>query len=90
MLLATEHYNGPEPFNLGSGQEISIKDLANLIARLTGFEGEIVWDTSKPNGQPRRALDTQRAEKFFGFRARMPFEEGLNRTIKWYRNHIGI
>jgi GDP-L-fucose synthase len=90
LLLATEHYNGPEPFNLGSGQEISIKDLANLIARLTGFEGEIVWDTSKPNGQPRRALDTQRAEKFFGFRARMPFEEGLNRTIKWYRNHIGI
>jgi GDP-L-fucose synthase len=90
LLLATENYNGAEPFNLGSGQEISIKDLANLIARLTGFEGEIIWDTTKPNGQPRRALDTQRAEKFFGFRASMPFEEGLNRTIQWYRNHIGM
>ncbi|OGO28900.1 MAG: GDP-fucose synthetase [Chloroflexi bacterium RBG_16_54_18] len=90
LLLATEQYNGSEPFNLGSGQEISIKDLANLIARLTGFEGEIIWDTTKPNGQPRRALDTQRAEKFFGFRASMPFEEGLNRTIQWYRSHIGM
>ncbi len=90
LLLATERYNGSEPFNLGSGQEISIKDLAILIARLTGFEGEIIWDTSKPNGQPRRALDTTRAEKFFGFRASMPFEEGLTRTIEWYRNHIGF
>ncbi len=90
LLLATERYNGSEPFNLGSGQEISIKDLAILIARLTGFEGEIIWDTSKPNGQPRRALDTMRAEKFFGFRASMPFEEGLTRTIEWYRNHIGF
>lgn len=90
LLLAAERYNGSEPFNLGSGQEISIKDLAVLIARLTGFEGEIIWDTSKPNGQPRRALDTMRAEKFFGFRASMPFEEGLTRTIEWYRNHIGF
>jgi len=90
LLLATERYNGSEPFNLGSGQEISIKDLAILIARLTGFEGEIIWDTSKPNGQPRRALDTTRAEKFFGFRASMPFEEGLTRTIEWYWNHIGF
>jgi len=90
LLLAAERYNGPEPFNLGSGQEISIKDLAILIARLTGFNGEIIWDTSKPNGQPRRALDTTRAEKFFGFRATMPFEEGLKRTIEWYRNHIGF
>ncbi len=90
LLLATERYNGSEPFNLGSGQEISIKDLAILIARLTGFEGEIIWDTSKPNGQPRRALDTMRAEKFFGFRASMPFEEGLTRTIEWYRNHNGL
>jgi len=90
LLLATERYNGSEPFNLGSGQEISIKDLAFLIARLTGFEGEIIWDTSKPNGQPRRALDTTRAEKFFGFRASMPFEEGLTRTIEWYRNNIGF
>lgn len=89
LLLAAERYNGPEPFNLGSGQEISIKDLANLIARLTEYEGEIVWDTSKPNGQPRRALDTQRAEQYFGFRASMPFEEGLTRTIDWYRNRAG-
>ena len=73
-----------EPFNLGSGQEISIRDLAGLVARLTGFEGEILWDTSKPNGQPRRALDTQRAKDFFGFEAQMPLEEGLRRTIAWY------
>lgn len=87
ILLATEHYNGNEPFNLGSGLEISIKDLAETIARLTGFSGEIVWDTSKPNGQPRRALDISRAEEYFGFRAKMPFEEGLRRTIEWYRAH---
>lgn len=89
LLLAAERYNDSEPFNLGSGQEISIKDLANMIARLTGYQGEIVWDTTKPNGQPRRALDTQRAEKYFGFRASMPFEEGLTRTIEWYRNQTG-
>ena len=88
LLLATERYNDSEPFNLGSGQEISIKNLAVLIARLTDYEGELIWDTSKPNGQPRRALDTSRAEKFFGFRARIPLEEGLRRTIEWYqRNH---
>jgi GDP-L-fucose synthase len=87
LLLATEHYNGTEPFNLGSGEEISIKDLANLIARLTGYEGEIVWDTSKPNGQPRRALDTQRAKEFFGFEAQMSLEEGLRRTIEWYQDY---
>jgi len=81
LMLATERYNDGEPFNLGSGQEISIIDLAKLIARLTGFEGEIVWDTSKPNGQPRRALDTQRAEQFFGFRAQMPLEDGIQH--KW-------
>jgi len=85
ITLAAEHYNGSEPVNLGSGYEISIKDLAELIARLTGFSGRLVWDTSKPNGQPRRALDVSRAEQFFGFRARMPFEEGLRRTIEWYR-----
>jgi GDP-L-fucose synthase len=85
LLLAAENYNGSEPFNLGSGQEISIKDLALTIARLTGFDGELVWDTSKPNGQPRRALDTTRAEEYFGFKARMPLEEGLRRTIEWYR-----
>jgi GDP-L-fucose synthase len=84
VLLAAERYNGSEPVNLGSGFEIQIRDLANLIAGLTGYQGEIVWDTSKPNGQPRRALDVSRAEKFFGFRARTPFEEGLKRTIDWY------
>jgi GDP-L-fucose synthase len=85
ILLSTERYNGDEPVNLGSGNEISIKDLAEMIARLTGFEGRLVWDTSKPNGQPRRALDTSRAEKYFGFRARTPFKEGLRQTIDWYR-----
>jgi GDP-L-fucose synthase len=85
LVLAAERYNGPEPFNLGSGQEIPIKDLAELIARLTEFQGKIAWDISKPNGQPRRALDTSRAEKFFGFRAQTQFEEGLRRTIEWYQ-----
>ncbi|GIV64246.1 MAG: GDP-L-fucose synthase [Chloroflexota bacterium] len=87
ILLATERYNGAEPVNLGSGFEISIRDLAEMIRRLTGFEGELVWDTSKPNGQPRRALDISRAEKYFGFRARTHFEEGLRRTIEWYRHN---
>jgi GDP-L-fucose synthase len=85
ILTATQHYNGSEPVNLGSGQEISIKDLAALIARLTDYEGEIVWDTSQPNGQPRRALDTSRAAEYFGWRARVPFEEGLRNTIEWYQ-----
>ncbi|MBP1693022.1 MAG: fcl [Chloroflexi bacterium] len=84
IALAAERYNDSEPVNLGSGDEISIKALATLIARLTGYQGEIVWDTSQPNGQPRRALDVSRAEKFFGFRAQTPFEEGLRRTIDWY------
>jgi GDP-L-fucose synthase len=85
ILLASERYNGHEPVNLGSANEISIKELAHMIARLTGFEGQLIWDTSKPNGQPRRALDTSRAEHYFGFRAQMPFEEGLRRTIDWFR-----
>jgi len=84
IALAAERYNSGEPVNLGSGREISIKDLASLIARLAGFEGELVWDTSKPNGQPRRGLDVSRAEKHFGFIAQTPFEEGLRRTIDWY------
>jgi GDP-L-fucose synthase len=84
IALAAERYNGSEPVNLGSGQEISIKDLAGLIARLTGFEGELIWDVNKPNGQPRRGLDVSRAEVFFSFRAQTPFEEGLRRTIDWY------
>lgn len=85
IALATERYNDSEPVNLGSGYEISIKELAERIARLTGFEGRLRWDTSKPNGQPRRALDTSRAEARFGFRAAVNFEEGLRRTIEWYR-----
>jgi GDP-L-fucose synthase len=86
ILLATEKYNKPDPVNLGAGFEISIKDLAEKIRSLTGFSGRIVWDTSKPDGQPRRSLDTSRAEREFGFRARIPFEEGLRQTIEWYRN----
>lgn len=84
IASATELYNGSEPVNIGSGNEISIKDLAQLIARLTGFEGQLIFDTTKPNGQPRRGLDVSRAEKLFGFRAKMGFEEGLRRTIDWY------
>jgi GDP-L-fucose synthase len=85
ILLATEHYDKAEPVNLGSGVEISIRELAKLIAELSGFRGQIVWDASRPDGQPRRLLDTSRAEREFGFRARTPFREGLQRTIEWYR-----
>lgn len=85
ILLAAENYNSSEPVNLGSGMEISIKQLAHKIADLTGYEGEFIWDTSKPNGQPRRALDVSKAEKYFGFRAQTPFDEGLRQTIAWYR-----
>ena len=88
ILLASERYNGREPVNLGSGNEIRIKDLAEKIAAMTGFQGELVWDTSKPNGQPRRALDVSRAKEYFGFRAQTPFEEGLRRTIEWYRENM--
>jgi GDP-L-fucose synthase len=84
ILLAAEKYNGADPVNLGSGQEISIRELATEIARLTGFSGQLVFDTSKPNGQPRRGLDVSRAEQYFGFRAHTPFEEGLRQTIGWY------
>jgi GDP-L-fucose synthase len=85
IVLAAERYDDPEPVNLGSGFEISIRDLAERIAAQTGFQGRIVWDTSKPNGQPRRRLGTGRAERAFGFRATTPFEEGLARTVEWYR-----
>jgi GDP-L-fucose synthase len=85
ILTAAEFYNGSEPVNIGSGQEISIKNLAEMIARLTGFEGKLVWDTSKPNGQPRRALDTSRAFNYFGWQSQTRFEEGLRQTIAWYR-----
>jgi len=84
ILLATEKYNKSEPVNLGTDLEISIKNLAELIGKLAGFKGKIIWDTSKPDGQPRRRLDTGRAEREFGFKARMDFEEGLKRTIEWY------
>jgi GDP-L-fucose synthase len=87
IVMAAEKYDGADPVNLGSGMEISIRDLVETIARLTGFKGDIVWDTSKPNGQPRRQLDVGRAEQFFGFRAHTSFEEGLRRTIQWYRQH---
>ncbi len=87
IVLATERYNKPDPVNLGSGMEISIKDLTELIAKLTGFTGQIVWDTSKPDGQPRRMLDTSRAYEEFGFKATTPFEEGLKRTVAWYLEH---
>ena len=84
IVLAAERYNKPEPVNLGAGQEISIKALVELIVKLTNYRGEICWDASKPDGQPRRCLDTTRAECEFGFRAGTPFEDGLRRTIAWY------
>ena len=87
ILTATEFYNGSEPVNIGSGQEISIKDLAEKIAHLTGFNGKLVWDTTKPNGQPRRALDTSRATDYFGWQASTHFEEGLQQTIAWYKQN---
>jgi GDP-L-fucose synthase len=89
ILLATEKYNNSEPVNLGAGFEISIKNLLGLIVSLTGFEGSVVWDTEKPDGQPRRKLDTTRAKEYFGFEARVDFKEGLRRTIEWYITHRG-
>ncbi|HEU0183931.1 MAG TPA: GDP-L-fucose synthase [Blastocatellia bacterium] len=86
ILLAAEKYDKSDPVNLGAGFEISIRDLAEKIAALTGFEGRLVWDASQPDGQPRRCLDTSRAEREFGFRARIGFDEGLKQTIDWYRN----
>jgi len=87
IVSAAERYDGPEPVNLGAGFEISIRDLAELIARLTAFKGRLIWNTSLPDGQPRRCLDTSRAAAYFGFRAATPFEEGLRQTIEWYRSH---
>ena len=88
ILLAGERYNESEPVNLGSAFEISIKELVETLARLTGFEGRVVWDMSKPNGQPRRKLDTSRAQVEFGFVSRTTFETGLRRTIDWYRHKL--
>ena len=85
ILLATEKYNESDPVNIGAGFEITIKDLVNLIVKLTGFKGKIIWDASNPDGQPRRMLDTSKAEKEFGFKAQTGFEEGLKKTIKWYK-----
>lgn len=87
IVLATERFNGEEPINLGCGREISISKLAQLIARQTGFSGKLVWDSSKPDGQPSRRLNTEKAEKLFGFRAKTSFEEGLQRTVEWFVNH---
>jgi GDP-L-fucose synthase len=84
IITAAEKFNGREPVNLGSGYEIAIKDLAEMIARLTGFKGTIIWQYDKPNGQPRRGLDVSRAREYFGWAAQVPFEEGMRRTIKWY------
>jgi GDP-L-fucose synthase len=90
LVLAADRYEGADPVNLGTGVETSISDLADVIAELTGFEGEIVWDTSMPNGQPRRSLDASRARELFGFEARTPLREGLERTIAWYREHAAL
>lgn len=87
ILLATEHYNGPEPVNIGAGFEVSIRELAVKIAALTGFKGTLQWDDSKPDGQPRRSLDVTNAKKYFGFEAKTPFDEGLKAAIKWYREN---
>ena len=87
IVLAAERYDGAEPVNVGAGFEIKIKDLVPLVAKLTGFQGKIVWDATKPDGQPRRMLDTSRAEKFFGFKAQVGFEQGLRETIAWYEQN---
>lgn len=87
IVLASERFNKSEPVNIGSTFEISIKDLVEMIARLTGFQGRVLWDTTKPNGQPRRKLDTRRAEQEFGFRAKTRFDDGLPKTIEWYLDY---
>jgi GDP-L-fucose synthase len=89
IVLATERYEGDEPVNVGAGFEVSIRSLAETVAELTGFTGRIVWDTSKPNGQPRRMLETSRAKHSFGFEAHTPFKDGLKSTVEWYRQEFG-
>jgi GDP-L-fucose synthase len=90
IVLATEKFDKPDPVNLGTDMEVSIKDLVELIVELTGFKGEVVWDASQPDGQPRRRLDVARAYKEFGFKAEVPFREGLKRTIDWYIKHKDV
>jgi nucleoside-diphosphate-sugar epimerase len=87
IVTATERYDSPEPVNIGVGKEITIRELVELITRVTGFDGEIRWDTTKPDGQPRRVLDTTRAEAEIGFHATTSFEDGLRTTVEWFRQH---
>jgi GDP-L-fucose synthase len=87
IAMATERFNGEQPVNIGTSREITIRELVELIARLTGYEGKVVWDTSKPDGQPRRKLDTTKAKKLFDFEAEIDLEEGLRKTIKWWESH---
>jgi GDP-L-fucose synthase len=84
IVMAAERYEGSEPVNIGSSEEISIKDLVDLIVELTGFKGKVVWDKTKPDGQPRRKLNVERAQREFGFRSSTPFRDGLRETIHWY------
>ena len=88
LVLAAERYDEPEPVNLGAGKEISIRELAELIAEVTGYSGRIVWDTEKPNGQPRRSVDAMRARELFGFEAQTPLRDGIERTVAWYRSAV--
>jgi GDP-L-fucose synthase len=88
LVLGAERYDGPDPVNLGAGKEISIRELAELVADVVGFRGTITWDTSMPNGQPRRSVDATRARELFGFEAQTPLREGLERTVAWYRRHV--
>ncbi|MCB9771036.1 MAG: GDP-L-fucose synthase [Candidatus Omnitrophica bacterium] len=87
IIMAAEKYDSPQPVNIGAGFEISIKDIVQLIIKATGFKGKVVWDTTKPDGQPRRCLDTTRAFKEFGFKAKVPLAQGLKKTVAWYLNH---
>ncbi|MCI0552074.1 MAG: GDP-L-fucose synthase [Anaerolineae bacterium] len=87
IVTAAEKYDGDQPVNLGSGYEISIKDLSEMIVKMTGFEGKLVWQTDKPNGQPRRGLDVSRAKEYFGWSAQVPFDEGMRRTIEWFKEN---
>ena len=88
VLLATEYYNSGDPVNIGTGFEITIKELVEKIVELTGFRGTVHWDNSKPDGQPRRRLDVSKAKQYFGFESKIPFDEGLKETIDWYKQQI--